>query len=197
MSISRYLRDQRHARLLARARQGDADAFRQLYRELYDPVTHYLGTRLQNREDVEDLTARVFQRFLSRLESFDAARGSVAAWLLTMARNALVDHYRARKEVISLESVAEVLTAEGDDPLVAILRAEEAALVKDLLQELPPETREMFSLRFGHDLRYRDIASCLGLSEQAVKQRFSRTLRDLRIRLAQRSIRGGEVDYAV
>jgi len=197
VSISRYLRDQRHARLLARARQGDADAFRQLYRELYDPVTHYLGTRLQNREDVEDLTARVFQRFLSRLESFDAARGSVAAWLLTMARNALVDHYRARKEVISLESVAEVLTAEGDDPLVAILRAEEAALVKDLLQELPPETREMFSLRFGHDLRYRDIASCLGLSEQAVKQRFSRTLRDLRIRLAQRSIRGGEVDYAV
>lgn len=197
MSISRYLRDQRHARLLARARQGDADAFRQLYRELYDPVTHYLGTRLQNREDVEDLTARVFQRFLSRLESFDAARGSVAAWLLTMARNALVDHYRARKEIISLESVAELLTAGGDDPLVAILRAEEATLVKDLLQELPPETREMFSLRFGHDLRYRDIASCLGLSEQAVKQRFSRALRDMRIRLAQRSIRGGEVDYAV
>lgn len=197
MRVRRYLRDQRHSRLLARAKAGDTGAFRRLYRELYEPVDRYLSGRLQNREDVEDLIAQLFHRFLERLDSYDSRRGSVATWLLTMARNALVDHYRSQRETVSIESLADILSGNGGDPLKDIIRDEEAKSVHALLKELPAETQEMFSLRFGHDMSYRDIALCLGSSETAVKQRFSRGLRELRARLAQRSERGGEVDYAI
>ena len=197
MRVRRYLRDQRHSRLLARAKAGDTDAFRRLYRELYEPVDRYLSNRLQNREDVEDLIAQLFHRFLERLGRYDSRRGSVAAWLLTMARNALVDHYRSQKEIISIDTLADILAGNGGDPLQDILRDEEAKSVHTMLKELPAETQEMFSLRFGYDMSYRDIARCVGSSETAVKQRFSRTLRELRIRLARQSERGGEVDYAI
>jgi RNA polymerase sigma-70 factor (ECF subfamily) len=195
--IRRYLRDQRHSRLLARAKAGDTEAFRRLYRELYDLVNRYLSGRLQQREDVEDLIARLFHRFLERLDRYDSRRGSVAAWLLTMARNALVDHYRSRRETVSIESLADILSGNGGDPLQDIIRDEEARSVRALLKELPAETQEMFSLRFSYDMSYRDIALCVGSSETAVKQRFSRALRELRARLARRSERGGEVDYAI
>ncbi len=197
MSVRRYLRDQRHVRLLSRARAGDTRSFRRLYRELYDLVARYLGSRLDSPDDVEDLIAKVFHRFLERMDTFDPHRGSVAAWLLTMARNFLVDHYRAQRETLSIDALADILAGDGDDPLHAIIRDEEARLVSALLSEMPAGTREMFALRFGQDMRCREIAACLGLSEDAVKQRFSRAMRELRVGLVKHSGRGGEVDYAV
>ena len=55
-------------------------------------------------------------------------------------------------------------------------------MVRDLIASLPADTREMFGLRFGDGLRYGEIATLLGTSEAAVKQRFSRVLRELRTR---------------
>jgi RNA polymerase sigma-70 factor (ECF subfamily) len=55
----------------------------------------------------------------------------------------------------------------------------------------------MFAMRFGDGLRYREIGRLLGLSEAAVKQRFSRTLRELRARAKHAANEEGKVDYAV
>ena len=71
------------------------------------------------------------------------------------------------------------------------------AFLSGLLAEHPAEIREMFALRFGQVLSYREIAACLGLSESAVKQRFSRTLRELRKKARSCEAEQGEVDYAI
>lgn len=197
MNPKRYLRDRRHARLLTLARLGDGKAFRRLYHELYDPLQRYLGGRLNSPEDAEDLIGTVFFRFLEHLDDWDGRRGSVLAWLLTMARNALIDFYRAQKETVPVDELAEILSDSSADPLGELVRGEQAQFVLFLLQEFPPQTREMFSLRFGQDLRYREIAAQLGLTEDAVKQRFSRALRELRVRLEGRTEEGGEVDYVL
>jgi RNA polymerase sigma-70 factor (ECF subfamily) len=197
VSIRHQLRDHRHARWLRRAREGDGVSFGKLYHDLYQPVRHYLNCRLESPEDAEDLTSQVFHRFLERLRDYEPARGSVASWVLAIARNALIDHYRASRETVPVEELAEVLAGTAFDPLDGMIRDEEARVVQALLRELPAETREMFSLRFGQGMRYRDIAACMGLSEDAVKQRFSRALRDLRARWERHSAKGGEVDYAI
>jgi RNA polymerase sigma-70 factor (ECF subfamily) len=194
---NRYLRDRRQARLLAQARSGQTEAFQRLYRELYPALARYLSRRLAEPADVEDLLAQVFHRFLTHLAEFDPRRGSVLAWLLTMARHAVVDFYRRQKTELSIDALAEVLAGNHCDPLAAIIREQELQLVWTLLREYPAQTREMFALRFGHNLRYGEIAAYLGLSEDAVKQRFSRTLRELRIRVRERTARGGEVGYAI
>lgn len=182
----RVFRDRRHARLLAAARAGDGLALQRLYRDLFDPVNHYVAVRLKRREDVEDLVATVFHRFLEHLEDYNRNRGSVLAWLLTITHNALVDHLREVKKSPLVGEVPETWLTAEENPFDHAARNEKARWVQAMLRELPPETRHMLALRFEQDLSYRDIAVCLGLSEVAVKQRFSRTLRSLKGRVQDR-----------
>jgi len=178
-----HRRDRRHARLVKQALGGDGRAFAQLYGELYDPVADYLEPRAPARDDAEDLIATVFHRFLRNLARYDSNRGCVLAWLLTMARHALIDQLRATRPQVPVEDLAEFLAGHAPDPLEGLIRTEEADRVRDALAAQPVEVREMFALHYGQGLRLREIGELMGLSEAAVKQRFSRVRRELRDRL--------------
>ena len=91
MSLLTPLPDEINARRVARARAGDAAAFRSLYRELEPVVAAFIARRVRTRADAEDLTARVFMNFLKHLGDYDRGRGSVHAWVLRIARNAMLD----------------------------------------------------------------------------------------------------------
>jgi RNA polymerase sigma-70 factor (ECF subfamily) len=187
LEFTRRLRDGRHRLWLTLARRGNEDAFRRLYGELYDPVAGYVAVRVGNRQDAEDLTAAVFQKFLERLDGFDAARGSVMTWIMTMARTAVIDSHRrqaafdqARGRSLPVEDLADVLAAEQDDPLGAMIRQEDLRAVRRRLQVQPAAVREMFALRFGEGLTVGEVARVMDLSEAAAKQRFARTFRRIR-----------------
>ena len=197
MNYRRAIRDRRHARLLATARAGDTGAFHSLYHERAGPVARYLHSRVTSHADAEDVFSVVFHRFLERLDSYDTGRGSVLAWLLTMAHSALVDHHRRQRPAVPVEEVEDVLSGSIPSPLDEVLRDEQARYVHKLVERLPADTRRMLSLRFGEDLGHRDIAACMGLNEAAVKQRFSRTIRMLRERLLDRASEGKAIDYAL
>ncbi len=178
------LRDELHARKVVRAREGDGEAFRALYRDLYPEVARFVARRVWARADAEDLTARVFVAFVERLRDYDRARGSVRGWLLTIARNAIIDHLRKTRPLASEQALDLLPSAEGG-PLDDLLLRERLGELAVLLRELPPDTRELLALRFADGLRHREIADLLGMQEAAVKQRVSRALRDLRARLAE------------
>lgn len=197
MTLKRLLRDKRHARLLSAASRGDAAAFQRLYGELFGPVASFFYKRVERREDAEELISDVFHRLLKNLNRFDPKRGSVLSWLLTSAHNALVDYYRGRKQNASLDDIVEILACRRADPLEGLLQSERIRRVRDMLDELPADTRHMFALRFEHELRYKEIGECMDLSEAAVKQRFSRAMRDLRITWLEDARKPGEVDYAL
>lgn len=182
MQLPWPLRDELHARRLARARDGDRDAFRALYRDLYPEVIRFVARRISSRADAEDLTARVFVAFVERLDRYDRARGSVRGWLLTFARNAVIDHLRAARPSAPAD-LLDLLPHPGDGPEGDLLRREQVDQLAAIVRELAPDTRELLALRFADGLRHRDIAAVLGLQEAAVKQRVSRALRDLRARL--------------
>lgn len=186
------IRDRRHQWLLLRARAGHEPSFRALYRELYDPVAGYVARRIDSRDEAEDVVSEVFQRFLRRMDQFDARRGSVWTWLMTTARHAVIDHHRARRDHSPIDDFEETLIADAVDPLTSLVRQEEDRLLHGLLRDEDPEVREIFALHFGDGLKYREIAEILGLSEAAVKQRFSRTMRRLRRRGSGTETRGDE-----
>ena len=203
--IHRSRRDQRPRRLLRRALRGDERALRRLYRELWTPLHRYVAARKLPREDAEDIVAQVFTRFLERMDRYDPRRGGVRAWLLGIARHALIDHYRRRRPDTATsqnEPFEELARHAGDpapDPLDSLIEEEEARLTSGVLAGQPVETRELFALRYGQGLSHREIASLTGLGEAAVRQRFSRAMREIRER-RQRD-KGtlneeGEVDYA-
>lgn len=199
LELRKRIRDRRHRLLLALARHGNEDAFRQLYRELYRPVALYIRRRTQNREDAEDLCSEVFRKFLVGLDRFDPSRGSVMGWVVAMAHNTLIDEYRRRgpppQEFDSMSGpLAGALPDVRPGPLRVLIGREEMDSVRDALARQPSEIREMFSLRFEQDMRVREVAAVMGISPDAAKQRFARALRTLREDLAERktSRRGEE-----
>ena len=173
----------RLARLVRRAQRGDARAFSALFSALHPVVYGYLAARVRVKADAEDLTAVTLHRFARRLARYDAARGGVRAWVMTIARNALIDHVRKTRRTDVAPLAGEHLLADlrfapdgGEaDPRLAQIR--------EALAEHPPTTREMFALRYGDGLTIAEIAAVLDMSEAAAKQRFSRTIRALKDKL--------------
>jgi RNA polymerase sigma-70 factor (ECF subfamily) len=133
--------------------------------------------------DVEDLVAKVFHRMLEHLDRYDANKASVRAWVISIARNAVIDHMRTHREHASVDDLAELLEDTSAQPVLAD-EDERTRAVRSLVEELPAATREMLALHFVEGLHYREIAAVCGASEAAVKQRMARTLRDLRSKVA-------------
>jgi RNA polymerase sigma-70 factor, ECF subfamily len=171
----------RHDRLLLRARRGEREAFRALYREIYHPVAQFVGRRVQRREDAEDVVSRTFERLLLKLESFDEERGGALPFALAIARNLLLDDLRAQRPGVPLEEAAAQLV-ETRTPLAELLRGEEIRVARERLEALAPEVRELLVLRYGDGLSSVEIGQLLGISTAAVRQRLSRAVRSLRDR---------------
>ena len=183
-----------HVRLLRRSLQGDARAFRALYRALHPVVHGHVGRRIAEPADVEDLVARVFHKVVENLARFDADKASVRGWVLGITRNAVIDHLRTRRAVVALEETADVLAvcephAHAADPRTEAILA--------IVRELPAPTREMLALHFADGLNYREMAEVVGSTEAAVKQRMARTLRELRSRVVGPTPAKGAAGYAV
>lgn len=155
--------------------RGQPD-FVQVYERHVWHVYGFLAYRVREREVVEDLTQATFERALRAWPRFDRRRGSEVAWLLTIARNLLIDHHRrdrsARVEPIQERGLPPVAGPEDD--------AVGSPAVADALTRLDERDREVLALRFGADLNGPEIAELLGLSVANVHQIMSRSLRKLR-----------------
>ena len=108
-------------------------------------------------------------------------KGTVFAYALSMARNALVDDARRRRGMVPEEAAA-ALPDLGAGPLDRLMGEEDTRRIRQELARLPAETRELLMLRFGDGLRFAEIAQVMGLNEAAVRQRTSRAVRELRAR---------------
>jgi RNA polymerase sigma factor (sigma-70 family) len=152
--------------------------FAEAYDEHVWSVYGFFAYRVRCRADAEDLTQRTFERALRAWLRFDPDRAPVGAWLLAIARNLLIDHYRSdsssRQQPLD-EVEEERLGSEIPDPDLGIDPELAAAL-----GELSPRDREVIALRFGGDLPGADIAELTGLSLSNVQQILSRSLRRMR-----------------
>ena len=166
---------------------GREDEFIQVYDEEVWHVYGFFGYRLRSRELAEDLTQATFERALRAWNRFDPSRASVRTWLLSIARNLLIDHFR-RRESDHLEPLLEGEAAdaqvggEEDEPRLGLDPDLEAALGL-----LGARERELIALRYGGDLTGPEIAEITGLSLANVQQLLSRSLRRMRTELEGQS----------
>jgi RNA polymerase sigma factor (sigma-70 family) len=157
--------------------------FEQAYDDHLPRIYGFFAYRLTNRDDAEDLTQQTFERALRAWDRFDPARGSVGTWLIAIARNLLIDHYRAQGPTslgVPLEQVHPdaLPTVDGAAARLGL----EPALAH-ALGRLTGREREILALRYGADLSGPEIAELTGLSLSNVQQIISRALRRLRTAL--------------
>lgn len=144
-------------------------------------VYGFFAYRMRDRADAEDLTQQTFERALRSWERYDPKRAGVATWLLVIARNLLVDHFRAdrsarRQPLDELVGDHAALVDAGEQPDLGIEPDLERALAS-----LGARERELIALRFGGGLTGPEIAEATGLSLANVQQILSRSLRRMRI----------------
>lgn len=169
-------------RLALHSRDGDREAFGRLYGLFAERIYAYFYYRSLSRETAEDLTSTVFVKVLEGLEGFRPGGGGFSAWIFTIARNALTDHYRRASRVEAVgdfSSGAWDLADEADLEMEAAERDRWERL-RPFLAELSPEQREILIMRLWDELPYREIARITGKAEGACKMAYSRALAFLR-----------------
>lgn len=168
--------DRRERRIAEGLRRGDEAALVALHDEVGRTVFGYLVHALGDRERAQDVFQQVLTEVWRRGPQYDAARGSLLTWVMTITRSRAVDELRRRvpepRDVDTLLA-AEVDPAESADVLV------ERWTVAQLLERLPGDEAELLRLRFHDDLSQTEIAERTGLALGTVKTRMVRGLRRL------------------
>ncbi len=173
--------------LIARAQAGDAVAFDSLYGRFRQIVFRFLYYRVGETAGAEDLTSDVFMRVARALPGYRRQRASFQAWLLQIARNLAIDHYR-RSRARPQSPLDEGLATAGDElEQVAEQRLTHERL-RGALGDITEEQREVVVLRFVAGCSTAEVAAIVGKSETAVKALQRRGLEALRARLAESQV---------
>ena len=185
--------------------EGSHDALASLY-DRHSQAVFAAALRVsRDRWIAAEVVQETFLALWNRAELFDPSRGSLPAWLLTIARNRAVDRVRAagrhdRAAAFSSfgpgdaydQSIVEWLTSSGEligmagpepGPEMVLSDKETRALIQDALDTLAPVERSVIELAYGSGLSQSEIAARLGWPIGTVKTRTRRALRHLRDRL--------------
>src|SRR5579859_4647578 len=155
------------------------------YEALFDrycpAIFAYLRSHLSSREDAEDLTFDVFVAALEKpsLPTWSGTRQ--LAWLKCVARNKLGNSYQyaQRHPIVALDENVEALP-DPDEPEHIFLRNEMYGQLHSSIQQLSALEQQLLLLRYGHGLATAEIAVLVQESDDTIRQRLSRTVRQLR-----------------
>lgn len=162
------------------AKGGDSEAFGQLYDHYADQVFRYIYYRVGNRTLAEDLTADAFVRALRALPRFTWQGTDFGAWLTTIARNLITDHFkssRTKREIVA-DEVPDSDDMRAGPEQEAVTNDVHAALMR-ALRTLPDDQQECLVSRFILERSIAETAELMGRSSGAIKQLQLRAIRTL------------------
>lgn len=162
------------------AKDGDAEAYGQLYDHYVTGVFRFIYYRVSSQQLAEDLTSETFVRALRAIQRFNWQGKDFGAWLTTIARNLVADHFkssRARLEIVT-ETIPEgrVTVTSPEDEVLALISNQ---MLFEAVNSLPKEQRDCVLMRFIQGLSIAQTAAALGRSEGAIKQLQLRAVRGL------------------
>jgi RNA polymerase sigma-70 factor (ECF subfamily) len=176
--------------LVERAQGGEAEAFGLIYDRYIDAVFRFIYFRVGHRQLAEDLTSDTFLRALTGLGRFTWQGRDLGAWLVTIARNLVADHFKSgryRLEVTTGDLLDEDSidnNPEGSPEAVVVHHIANVALLT-AVKQLNPEQQECIVLRFLRGLSVAETARAMSKKEGAIKALQYRAVRALHRLLPQ------------
>ncbi len=178
-------------RLVKLSLDGDEDAFGILVRRYQRRLTAFLGQLVGDLELARELSQEAFVRAWSALERFDP-RYRFSTWLFRIAHNLGIDQLRRRRlQTVSLyrtdsegDEVEVVVPDANKDPLGHLENHVLASELREVIDGLRPEYRELILLRHFAGLSYQEIAEFKGMPLGTVKNKLFRAHSVLRKALA-------------
>lgn len=189
----------RDARLMPRIAAGDERALQELYDRYSGPVYAIARQVLRQAADAEEVVVDTFWEIWRKADRYDPSRGSVAGYVLLLARSRAIDLRRRMQshetalERAQMQEAARTPSANGEAVISESDKAisERRAQIQGLLAELSQQQREVIELNVLKGLSHRQISNSLGIPLGTIKTRIRQGLIQLRDRL--RSIERGPV----
>ncbi len=175
-------RAQRDAELLKQVGAGNPDAFDALHLR-YGRLAYSVSLRVLNDPtEAEEVAQEALLRVWRQADRYDAGRGTPAAWVLTIARHAAIDHLRRRRgdAVPSSPVVDAFVGTVDDDPGDRAVNRVARSEVCAALRLLPPDQRSAIWLTYFAGYTHREAAQALSIPLGTVKSRIRLGLRGLR-----------------
>jgi RNA polymerase sigma-70 factor (ECF subfamily) len=145
-----------------------------IWHEFAEKLRHFIRSRVNDEATADDLLQDVFVKIAGRLSTLDDP-AKLQGWIFLIARHAVIDHYRTRKETVE---VPETLPDESvnDDPEIEPLKA----AFRGMIDALPEPYREAVTLTELQGLTQKELAERLGISLSGAKSRVQRGREQLR-----------------
>lgn len=164
---------------MAAVSAGEVQKLAVLFERHHRGLFRYFVSMNRNREASEDLVQDVFFRMLRYRASYDA-RQSFTAWMYQIARNASMDQAQKRRgEVIGIEEFADRRADAGPGPEESAAQTQDLKLLRQALDRLPPDKREILVLSRFQGMKHEELARALDCEVGTVKVRVYRAMRAL------------------
>ena len=185
------MRDDSDESLMLRYRDGDVRAFELLVTRHRKPLFNFILRFVRDTAQAEDVTQETFLRLVKGADAYER-QAKFTTWLYTIARNLCVDASRRGKHRKAASLDAPLSDDDGAASLLDLLpdgtagvdrqaQSRELGLrLRQAIEALPDEQREIFLLREVADLQFNEIANVVGCPENTVKSRMRYALEKLR-----------------
>ena len=174
----------RDRELAARLVSGDEAALREVYREHVAAVNGLAVRILSNEALAEEVVQDVFVRLWEQPDRFDASRGRLRAFLLSMTHSRAVERVRAEESLRRRHAAAQrEPLAVADDPARVTESRDVEQAVREALTDLPEAQRVPIEMAYFDGMSYRQVALELGEAEGTVKYRIRVGMQKLRAAL--------------
>ncbi len=152
-----------------------------LFAEHSQRLYAFVAYRTGDPSVAEEIVGDTFERVVRTRRRFDRGKGSEQSWIYAIALNLVTDHQRrAGAQRRALDDAGHDGRGAASDPLARVAERDELSRALD---RLDPEVREVLALRYGADLRLKDIAKLTGRPLSTVHERLHRGLRSLQAEL--------------
>ena len=157
--------------LIGRIAKGDRLAMQVLFARHHVRVYRFVLRLVGNPSVAEDLISEVFLDVWRQADRFEG-RSAVSTWMLAIARFKALSALRKRPDEELDDEAAEAIEDVSDNPEVALQKKDKSAVLRQCLEKLSPEHKEIIDLVYYHEKSVEEVAEIVGIPENTVKTRM-------------------------
>ena len=166
--------------IIENAVRGDARAFGLLYDHYQPAIYRFVAVKVGRREDAEDIAHQVFMNAWQNVKHYRHRGHPFSSWLYRIARNQVIDHYRARKENVSLETIEIDQLGFSSSSQASLSLKLDLEKVMSAIQKLKQDYQDVIIFRFVEELSLKETAEAMKKTEGAVKLMQHRAIGELK-----------------
>ncbi len=166
-------------KLIKDAIRGSSSAFGVLYDHYQPMIYRFVLVKVAGRAEAEDITHQTFLSAWQNVRTYKHRGHPFSSWLYQIARNQVIDHYRAKKGDVSIDAVDPEYFVAQASITMDLAGKLEMEKVRQAVQKLKPDYQDVIIMRFIEDISLKETALAMGKSEGAVKLIQHRAIKEL------------------